>query len=91
MAATNTNVVAVEPSPLGGASNAGMRIGYIDSGAKAAQNDTWTVTNASVVLMAIVTDDSAGTADAVTIAANVLTLTGAATGAASGLVIYKEK
>lgn len=88
---TNVNVVAVEPSPLGGASNAGYRIGYIDSAAKVAQNDTWTVTNADVVLMATVNDDSAGTPDAVTISTNVLTLTGAATGAATGLVVYKEK
>lgn len=87
--ATNTNVYATEISPLGGATNAGVKIGFVDSGAKAAQNDTWTVKNASEVLAAYVADDSAGTMDAVTISTNVLTLTGAATGAASGIVIYK--
>jgi len=86
---TNVSLVASEMAPLGGATNAGLKIGLIDSGAKAAQNDTWTVTNASEVVYAAVTDDSAGTLDAVTISANVLTLTGAATGAASGLVIYR--
>jgi len=86
---TNVSLVASEMAPLGGATNAGLKIGLIDSGAKAAQNDTWTVTNASEVVYAAVTDDSAGTHDAVTISANVLTLTGAATGAASGLVIYR--
>ena len=91
MAATNTNVTAVELAPLGGATNSGIKVGYVDSAAKAAQNDTWTVTNASSVVMAVVTDDSAGTADAVTISGNVLTLTGAATGAASGLIVYKTK
>jgi hypothetical protein len=87
--ATNVNVTAKEVAPLGGASNAGWKIGYIDSGAKAAQNDTWTVVNASAIMLAHVSDDSAGTLDACTISSNVITLTGAATGAASGIVIYK--
>lgn len=89
MAATNTNVNAGQLAELGGATNAGVKIGFVDSGAKAAQNDTWTVKNAVEVLAAYVADDSAGTMDAVTISGNVLTLTGAATGAASGIVIYR--
>lgn len=87
--ATNTSLVAVEIAPLGGCTNGGYKIGFISAGAKAAQNDTWTVTNASSILMAIVADDSAGTLDACTISGNVITLTGAATGAASGFVVYK--
>jgi len=87
--ATNTNVAATELKPLGGITNDGIKVGFIDSAAKAAQNDTWTVTNASLVLMAVVTDDSAGTLDACTISTNVVTLTGAATGAASGIILYK--
>ena len=87
----NVNVTAVEAAPLGGATNSGMKIGYIDSGTKVAQNDTWTVSNAKSVVLALVADDSAGTLDACTISTNVITLTGAATGATSGLIIYKVK
>lgn len=86
---TNVNVTAVEASPLGGASNGGYKLGVIDSAAKAAQNDTWTVSNASAIKFAHVSDDSAGTMDACTISGNVITLTGAATGAATGLIYYK--
>ena len=86
---TNVNVTAGRLAELGGATNSGVKIGFVDSGAKAAQNDTWTVSNATTVLAAFVADDSAGTLDAVTISGNVLTLTGAATGATSGLIIFK--
>ena len=86
---TNTNVTAGRVAELGGASNSGLKIGFVDSAAKAAQNDTWTVKNATTVVAAFVHDDSAGTMDAVTISANALTLTGAATGAASGIIIFK--
>ena len=58
--ATNTNVVAVEVVPLGGSANDGKKLGFIDSAAKAAQNDTWTVTNARVVHLCIPIDDSDG-------------------------------
>mgnify|MGYP003974797745 CR=1 FL=1 len=86
---TNANVTAGRLAELGGASNSGVKIGFVDSGAKAAQNDTWTVKNASEVLAAYVHDDSAGTMDACTISTNVITMTGAATGAASGFIIFK--
>ena len=89
MTATNTNVTAVETSPNGGASNGGFKLGLIDSAAKAAADDTWTVMNASEIKFAHVSDDSAGTMDACTISGNVITLTGAATGAASGLILYR--
>ena len=89
MGATNVNVVAERIAELGAASNKGWKVGIIDSAAKAAQNDTWTVTNASEIIMVVVTDDSAGTLDACTISSNVITLTGAATGAATGLIIYR--
>jgi len=88
---TNVNVVAVEVSPLGGATNAGYRIGYIDSGAKAAQNDTWTVSNADSVLLAFPTVDATGASGLYTVATNVITLTSATTGAHSAFVIYKAK
>ena len=86
---TNTNLVAVEVAPLGGATNSGYKLGYIDSGAKAAQNDTWTVTNASVVLLAWPTLDATGASEAHTISNNVITLTGATGTACSALVLYK--
>ena len=86
---TNTTLTATEVAPNGGASNGGFKLGVIDSGAKAAQNDTWTVSNASEIKLAHVSDDSAGTMDACTISTNVITLTGAATGAASGLILYR--
>lgn len=91
MAATNTNVVAVEVAPLAGATNSGYKVGFIDSAAKAAQNDTLTVTNADAIAWAGISNDGAGTFDAVTIATNVITLTGATTGACSGLIFYKAK
>jgi hypothetical protein len=86
---TNVNVVAKQTSPIGGTGNAGWKLGYIDSAAKAAQNDTWTVTNASEIAFCHVSDDSAGTMDACTISGNVITLTGAADGAASALLLYR--
>ena len=90
MGATNTNVVATEINPIGGINNAGYKLGYIDSGAKAAQNDTWTVTNASEVLLAWPTLDATGAAETHTISANVITLTGATGTACSALVLYRE-
>jgi len=86
--ATNTNVVAEEVMPLGGASNAGKKLGFIDSAAKAAQNDTWTVTNATTVHLCIPIDDSDGLLGIPTISTNVITLTSASTGVASALIVY---
>lgn len=86
---TNTNVTAVQIAPLGGATNAKTKLGFIDSAAKAAQNDTWTVTNASEVLMCIPVDDSDGLLGIPTISTNVITLTSASTGAASALIVYR--
>lgn len=85
---TNVNVTAEEIVPLGGATNSGKKIGFIDSAAKAAQNDTWTVGNATTVHMIIPIDDSDGLLGIATISGNVVTLTSASTGAASALVIY---
>jgi hypothetical protein len=86
---TNTNVTATEIRPIGGGNNAGWKLGFIDSAAKAAQNDTWTVTNAKEVIWGIVTKDSDGVADAITISTNVITLTVNQTDAHSGLIIYR--
>lgn len=86
---TDVNIVAVEVRPLGGAGNDGLKLGFINSGAKAAQNDTWIVTNASEVVWAIPTVDATGASGAYTVATNVITLTSATTGAHSALILYK--
>lgn len=90
---TNVAVVAdrlgtqvASESPVGR-----LVMGYINSGAKAAQNDTWTVSNAASVEWAVVKLDADGVADPVTIATNVITLTSAGTGASSGFVLYRER
>jgi len=85
----NVNVTAGRLAELGGASNSGIKLGFIDSAAYATQNDTWTVKNAKEVLFASVITDADGIANVTTISGNVLTLTDASTGAASGFIIFK--
>lgn len=89
MGATTTKLVATELAPIGGATNSGWKTGIIVSGAKAAQNDIWTVTNAAEIKFIIVTLDSSGAADACTISGNSVTLTGAGTGASTGMIVYR--
>ena len=86
---TNVNVTAGRLAELGGATNAGIKIGFVDSGAKAAAGDTWTVKNATTVLYASICDDSDGSPSVPTISTNVITLTTANTGTASGIIIFK--
>ena len=86
---TNTNLAATELNPVGGTTNAGFKLGFIDSGAKAAQNDTWTITNATVVKLAWPTLDATGAAETHTISGNIITLTGGTGTACSALVLYK--
>jgi hypothetical protein len=85
---TNVNLAATEIGPLAGSTNAGWKIGFIQSAAKAAQNDTWTVNNANKIIWAIPTVDATGVSGAYTAATNVITLTSATTGAHSALIIY---
>ncbi len=86
---TNENVNVKRVNPIGGITNAGFKLGYIDSGAKAAQNDTWTVKNAKEVLLAWPTLDATGAAEAHTLSTNVITLTGATGTACSALILYR--
>lgn len=86
---TNTNLVAVELAPLAGATLEGLKIGWINSGAKAAQNDTWTITNAKEVLFFAGSLDATGAAESWTVSTNVIVLTGATGTACSGLVLYR--
>ncbi len=87
--ATNTNVTAGRILELGGASNSGLKLGFVDSGAKAAQNDTWTVKNAKEVIFFMGSLDATGVSESNTIATNVITLTGATGTACSGFVLFK--
>lgn len=89
MAATNTNVTAVEILPQAGSNLNGWKLGWVDSGAKAAQNDTWTVKNAKEVLAAWITVDASGAAETRTISGNVVTLTSATATACSGLILFR--
>ncbi len=90
MGATNTNVTATEILPQAGSNLNGWSIGFVDSGDKAAQNDTWTVMNASVVIAAWPTLDATGAAEVHTISGNVITLAGATGTACSGLILFKK-
>ena len=85
----NVNVTAGRIAELGGASNSGIKIGFINSGAYATQNDTWTVKNAKEVVWAVCTTDADGVANPCTISTNVITLTSATATDASGFVIFK--
>lgn len=87
--ATNTNVTATLILPQAGSNLDGWKLGWVDSGAKAAQNDTWTVKNAVEVKWAVVTTDADGVADPVTISTNILTLTSATATAGSGLILFR--
>ena len=89
--ATNTNLVAEEIYPQAGADLKGYKVGYIDSGAKAAQNDTWTVKNASALQVLSAQLDATGAAEPHTISGNVITLTGATGTACSALIRYKQE
>lgn len=86
---TNVNVTAEEILPQAGSNLKGWRLGWVDSGAKAAQNDTWTVQNAKEVKAAWPTIDATGAFETHTISGNVITLTSATTGATSGLVLFR--
>ena len=86
---TNVNATVNPVAENGLADNAGYRLGYLESTAKAAQNDTVTVTNASDIKFAALQIAATGAAEANTISANVITCTSATTGSVKGLVWYK--
>ena len=85
----NVNATATEIAPVGGATNAGYKLGFLDSATKATQNDTVTIQNAKEVAWAGLTIDADGSEEAVTLSTNVITLTDATTGAVSGLVVFR--
>lgn len=85
----NTNIVVQEIAPLGGATNAGVRLGWFSTVAKAAQNDTFTVTNAKAVNIAFLQIIATGAAEPYTVSGNVVTMTSATATAVEGLVVFQ--
>ena len=70
----NINAKVVPLYPNGGTTNAGYFIGVLESTARAAQNDTITITNASEVIIANLRDTD-DTLETMTYATNVITMT----------------
>ena len=87
---TTTNVVAEKIAELGGATNSGLKLGFIESGAYGAADDKWEVTNASEVLFCDATTDADGVANVVSdITTNTITLSSSTATAASALIIFR--
>ena len=90
---TNVNIALIELAPMGGIGGSSWKLGFVDSAAKAAQNDTLTITNADSidgVGAVLLHDDTTGVIDAGTVSRNVVTLTTVATGNVSGVIVYKS-
>jgi hypothetical protein len=87
---TNTSTVVKEIAPLGGATLGGYKLGWLVATAKAAMNDTVTITNASTINTAFLQITATGASEANTLATNVITCTSATTGQVQGLLIYKD-
>lgn len=85
----NVNVNVDQLLPAAGSDSSGRRFAFISGATKATASDTITLVGANSVLYASIKDDSTGVEDDVTVATNVLTLAGAATGTVSGIVVYK--
>ena len=86
---TNVSTTVTELAPMGGATLSGYKIGLLASTAKAAQNDTITITNASAVVDADLRVVATGAAENNTLATNVITCTSATTGSIRGIVYYR--
>ena len=86
---TNVNATVKEIMPLGGSDNAGYFLGVLESTARAAQNDTITITNASEVIIANLRDTD-DTLETMTYATNVITMTRDDTTNVTGLVLCKR-
>lgn len=89
MGAVNVNAVVKEIAPLGGATLGGYKLGWLVATAKAAQNDTITITNAISVNTAFLELEADGVSEANTISTNIITLTANTNGNVKGLLIYK--
>lgn len=85
----NVNATVTDLFPNGGTTNTGLKLGVLSSTAKAAQNDTVTITNAVAVLDVDLRIVATGAAEANTLATNVITCTSATTGNVRGFVLYR--
>jgi hypothetical protein len=86
---TNVNAATTQVSPLGGALNDGTRLVYLASTAKAAQNDTVTITGVTTVVKAFLQIVATGAAEPYTVSGNVITCTSATTGNVDGVLLVK--
>lgn len=87
MTAESTTVTEI--CPLGGATLAGYKLGWLKATSKAAQNDTIVVTNATLINTALL-QITTGVAESNTVATNVITCTsGTGSTTVRGLIIYK--
>lgn len=87
---TNVNYAAEELYPQAGADNKKRVLALVDSQAKAAKDDTWTITNASAVQILSLVDDTTGGAESHTVSTNVITMTSATTGAKSAVLLITK-
>ena len=86
---TNVNASVVRIYPSTATNSAGVKYGYFVATAKAAQNDTITLTNVKTIIDANLRVATTGVAESYTMATNVLTCT-SATGSTTirGIVVY---
>ena len=89
MTIVNTNLSITELGPNAGASNSPIKFGYVSAGSKAAADDTWTFPQVKEIMALYISDDTTGVWEEPTISVNVVTLTNASTGTASGIIIYR--
>lgn len=89
MGATNVNATVKEILPLGGATLGGYKLGWLEATAKAAQNDTITVTNAKQIKLALLELEADGVAESNTLSTNIITLTANTNGNIVGLIVYR--
>ena len=89
MTVVNTNVNVIRCGATVGSTQARYKLGYIASGDKATQNDTWTVKNISQLIgVASATLDATGASEPFTVSGKVITLTGVTGTACSALIVY---
>jgi len=86
---TNVSTTVYPLYPCGSVPNEGTyKIGILPSTARAAQNDTITITNASEVVVALLRDTD-DTLETMTYSTNVITMTRNDTTAVTGIVVYR--
>jgi len=85
----NVNTTVIELYPIGGKTNQGYFLGVLESTARAAQNDTITITNCSEVVVANLVD-SDDTLETMTYDTNVITMTRNDNTNVRGLVLCRK-